>query len=86
MVAFGMLNTENLTNEISVFPNPTNSNIQILNAPTNATVRISNLQGQLVQTQTFNTSNPVINIETLPNGIYLITINNLKPIKIVKSN
>ncbi len=86
MVAFGMLNTENLTNEISVFPNPTNSNIQILNAPTNATLRISNLQGQLVQTQTFNTSNPVINIETLPNGIYLITINNLKPIKIVKSN
>jgi len=86
MVAFGMLNTENLTNELSVFPNPTNSNLQIINAPLNATLKILNLQGQLIHTQTFNSTNNQLNVESFSNGIYFLQINNMKPIKFVKTN
>ena len=85
-VAFGMLSTENLTNEISIFPNPTNSTIQLINAPLNASIKILNIEGQVVKTYTNNTNNQNINIESLSNGIYFIKINNLKPIKLVKIN
>jgi len=66
-------------NDISVFPNPSNSSISInvskeLNK--NSIIQIYNSQGKLVYQEQFNTASNVISVANFSNGIYFVLIEN----------
>jgi len=58
--------------KISVFPNPTNSilNLQLPNNTTIDRITITDLTGKIVKDQTQNTN--LVNVESLANGIYIL--------------
>ena len=87
------LNNENLAasafdfnQNLSVFPNPTNGNLNIHNKQYPIeTVAIYNLQGQLLYSNIYENQNQIaIDITSYSKGIYMIMINNKQPIKIIK--
>jgi chitinase len=59
---------------LQAFPNPCSKNVQIKNARPNAPFQIMNLYGAIVKTGELN--NQTIHIESLPNGMYLLTCEN----------
>ncbi len=67
----------NWNNEISIFPNPVNSNILNIKIANNATYQIFNVLGMLVQSGNLEMGENKIDIPGhLPNDIYLIKISN----------
>lgn len=83
------VSVKELKNELSfkIYPNPTNSIINIVdenNQPQNTTIQIQNNLGQLVFTSPFTNQ---INISNLSAGMYFLTIqdkNTKKTVKIIK--
>ena len=71
---------------LSFYPNPTQSLFYIANAAFEITnVKVHNLQGQLLYQNTDNNTNAVIlNFESYSKGMYLVTVNNITTIKILK--
>lgn len=68
--------TDGLQNEIRIYPNPASNNIKIdfvLNAESSIT-RLFNLSGKLIENILSNSFPIQMNINNLPNGIYLIQI------------
>lgn len=60
---------------IHVFPNPSSTNVNIkLDEAINATIMLIDITGQIVMTNAINGNNSVINVESLPSGIYQIVI------------
>ena len=64
---------ENVLNNISIYPNPTSSNITIRNAD-NADVKIYNIAGQLMISEVKISSNYIVDLSTLRSGTYFIQI------------
>lgn len=62
---------ENITNKISVYPNPAQSFITI-NAPINSSIKIFDVSGKIMLSQTLKNKN--LNIEDFNSGIYLIEV------------
>ena len=75
-------------NQIAVYPNPTNSIINIVdefNQFQNATIQIKNYLGQVVYTNSFTNQ---IDLSNFSSGMYFLTIhdkNNIKTVKITKN-
>ncbi len=71
---------------LSVFPNPTNGNLNILNKQYSIEkISIYNLQGQLLYNNKYLNQNQIsIDISSYSNGMYMMLINN-QPIKILKN-
>ncbi|MFT4600564.1 MAG: hypothetical protein ACI857_000739 [Arenicella sp.] len=61
-------------NHLQVYPNPSNSQIAIAGNSTlqNATIEIYDLSGKLVLTETNLSSTPIIDIQSLENGNYIL--------------
>lgn len=83
----GILENEFYNNNLSIYPNPTNSILNIIdeqNRLQNSTIEIKNPLGQVVFTTHFTTQ---INLSNFSTGIYFLTIkekSNYKTVKIIK--
>ncbi|TAH27712.1 MAG: T9SS C-terminal target domain-containing protein [Cytophagales bacterium] len=72
------LEENNLSSEINIFPNPTNSNLTIqypLGALKNNLLQITDMKGKVVKTQATNGSevSTEINVSELPSGVYILS-------------
>jgi len=70
--------------DITLYPNPTQNNITLSSLLPINTVVVSNLLGQKVFTGVYNDNKVVINLGQLPEGIYLLKINNAYVYKVIK--
>ncbi|MFC4666656.1 C10 family peptidase [Falsiporphyromonas endometrii] len=65
------------SNDIVIYPNPTADLINVTNTTSNATVRLYSISGQLIKaTRTDSEGSLVMNLSDLPQGIYIISIDN----------
>ncbi len=69
---------------VSVYPNPAQNSLTIAATKAIATLSITNLIGQVVQTQFCNTNKAMVDISTLPKGISFVKINNTEVRKFLK--
>jgi uncharacterized repeat protein (TIGR02543 family) len=60
---------------IALFPNPANSYVQIENLPSVASIEIFSIEGNLLLHKTCDRSSEMIDISSLPAGLYYIVIN-----------
>ena len=58
---------------LSTYPNPAQNQIQVQTPENNGTITLTNLQGQSVLVQNTSQKNNVLNIENLPQSIYVLT-------------
>lgn len=87
MVAFGILsNKEQNFDNVSLYPNPAQTSIQLSNIPQNSKISIYNIQGQVMIDKISSDENPIIDIQHLASGIYTVKINNIKTLKFAKTN
>jgi len=61
--------------EVTLFPNPASTEVAISASGIISNVSISNLVGQNIYNQNYNTEKVVINISDLPPGIYFVKVN-----------
>jgi hypothetical protein len=66
--------TENQENNISIYPNPASSVLNIVNLDGVDQIRISNLLGQTVNTYNVSANSEAINVNNLVSGIYFVTL------------
>ncbi len=59
---------------LKVFPNPSSGEIQINEAPLNASFIVLNSQGQILEQGNITNTNTRINLSAYPNGIYWISV------------
>jgi photosystem II stability/assembly factor-like uncharacterized protein len=76
------INSQSLNNnELNVYPNPSNGNINLdvtIIKPGNYTLSVYNIMGQIIYTDAINISshyNANLNLSEYPAGVYLITLN-----------
>lgn len=69
---------------ITLYPNPAQDNITISSTGMINAVVISNITGQEIFSQNYNTKDVTVNLNQLSPGIYLVRINDTKVYKIVK--
>jgi len=78
----------NSSNQIEVFPNPTNSYVQIKNSATIDSYALFSIEGKKVKSESFSNLNELtIDMSGLSAGVYLLKINangNIKNNKIIK--
>lgn len=73
----GVLLVETLSFESSIAPNPTNATIQItLNKTIPLLVQITDLNGKLLSSLAIEQKEVTLDLSTLENGVYLITLQN----------
>lgn len=59
----------------TLYPNPASTQINLTNLPTkNCSYTITNIAGQLLQKNSFDSNNPNLDISMLSNGFYFITV------------
>jgi len=73
----------NSGSNIEVYPNPTTNNITIAN-PQQATIEISNIQGQLINTFTATGNKTNIDVSALPCGVYVVEVKTEKGVSVSK--
>jgi hypothetical protein len=64
--------------QFNIYPNPASEKIQILNGNTKGEIKIFNIQGKLMLTETITEPNQTINIQALKSGIYIWEMGNVK--------
>ena len=69
---------------LNVYPNPTTNQLTISSTDKITTVTISNLLGQVVYSQQYNSQQVHIDCSSLPKGMYLVRINGSEVRKFVK--
>lgn len=80
----GYLGIKEYSNDImSIYPNPTNSVLNI-STKTNTTIKVVNILGATVTTKTLNTGENTIDVSNLENGVYFIQNENGGAVKFVK--
>ncbi|MBC7424919.1 MAG: T9SS type A sorting domain-containing protein [Bacteroidia bacterium] len=74
--SFNQLSVKNIfkQNDINIYPNPANQNIEIENLAQEWNYSICNLNGVIMITGTINPDSRVIDIKNFDSGIYLITL------------
>ncbi len=70
--------------QISIFPNPTDKEININSTEVIKSVEIENVLGQILYRNSFNSEKIMVSVNNFPNGIYLIKINGTEVRKFVK--
>jgi hypothetical protein len=83
----GIVSSSEIENNFKIYPNPTNSILNIIDSKKqlqNSTIEIKNYLGQVVFSSPFNTQ---FNLSNLSVGLYFLTIqdkSNNKTVKIIK--
>jgi hypothetical protein len=72
---FGIGITENLKDQIQIFPNPAKENLTIV-CPVEAKIYIFNIEGQILKTTKTESKVTAINITTFSKGMYFIKVQN----------
>jgi uncharacterized protein DUF2341/type IX secretion system substrate protein len=80
----GVRNINGAEDGIQVFPNPTKSEVTITAPGYINSVIVSNLVGQVVLSGVYNANSVSISLGQLPEGIYIVRVNNDKFYKVVK--
>ncbi|MBP6335080.1 MAG: T9SS type A sorting domain-containing protein [Bacteroidia bacterium] len=82
-ISAGVMNLEHLSGEIEVYPNPTTDFITI-SSPETATLKITDINGSEIFRPTLLTKDisTQIQLQSLPNGVYLVKVFNEKFISI----
>lgn len=65
---------DDLSDQISIYPNPFTSTINIDGLQQNDQIQLYNLQGQILRNWNINLSNSLFNVSDLSSGVYLIKI------------
>ena len=83
---FQSLNTDDFDkdNSISIYPNPTNSIVNINSNNTIKSVKLYDVQGRLLHTKLINETTSSIDISEKANGIYFLKIISDKGFKVEK--
>ena len=68
------INQKELIGFIKIYPNPVCQNITV-EAPQQATIEISNIEGQLIKTLQTTEDKTNVDISGLPGGLYIIRLN-----------
>lgn len=63
-------------NGFTIYPNPTNDVLFVLSESINSEYRITNTIGQTIMTGNITSDNQMIDVSSLPKGIYFITLTN----------
>ncbi len=71
-------------NLLSIYPNPTTTSLTVSSPIKITQITMTNLLGQTVYCQEFNTNKTELSLADLPKGIYFIKINNTEVRKFVK--
>lgn len=72
---------EDATNKLSIYPNPAGNFITLTNLPAKAnTYSLCNMVGQVILSGNITTENQQIEVEGLPTGVYILTVNGVQPI------
>jgi hypothetical protein len=71
-------------NMIQLYPNPATSSLNITSTNPITQITITNLLGQTLYTQNYNTQKVQIDVADLPTGVYFIKINASEVRKFVK--
>lgn len=69
----------------SVFPNPTSDFLNISSTDNIEFVKVFDMNGRLVISYTYNTTNVKVDVLNLTNGYYTVLVNDIKPIKFIKN-
>lgn len=69
---------------LHIYPNPAESYFVVENAVINENLKIFNVGGKLIKTQTMKSSNEKINIEELNRGIYFVKIDDREAVRLIK--
>jgi len=69
------LNEWNNTNEISIYPNPASDFINI-EIPESGTIRLMNINGEIILEKESTNSNFILDVSFLSNGIYILELRN----------
>jgi concanavalin A-like lectin/glucanase superfamily protein/type IX secretion system substrate protein len=77
-----------LASSLKVYPNPS-SNAFFINSDTNGIAVLFDILGKTIQTQKVNSGTTTLNLESVPNGIYLLKVTNennqSKTVKLIKN-
>ena len=69
----------------TVFPNPTSDFLNVSTSDNIESVKVFDMNGRLVLSNTYNTSNVKLDVMSLTNGYYTVLVNDVKPIKFIKN-
>jgi hypothetical protein len=83
LITVGIKEISNEDDLISIYPNPATSNITI-QTPINSTVKILNLEGQIIKTFSAVAGNTYNDVSAIPSGIYFVEIKSEKGVKVKK--
>lgn len=85
--ALGLNQVTNFASKLKVYPNPSSANLNILSEDTPIeSIEILSLHGQLLFKNTYTNQNSVnIDLSSLANGLYVVSVNNQAKIKVVKN-
>ena len=75
---FGVEEIEN-ENEFVIYPNPSHDVLYVLSDNINSEYRVTNLMGQTLMIGEITSENQMIDVSSLPKGIYFITLINKTP-------
>ena len=73
-IILDVLDINETSNNINIYPNPSNGLFNIKLENTNSTINIYNINGQLIVTQETNNSNTTIDLSSQAKGVYFIKI------------
>jgi hypothetical protein len=82
-IAFTGLTNFSGTKDVYIYPNPVSDKLYIEASP-KSLIEISNIQGQLLETQVANTNKISIDVSAFPSGVYIIAVRNEKEMAIEK--
>ena len=69
----------------SVYPNPTTDFLNISTSDNIESIKVFDMNGRLVISDTYNTSDVKLDVMFLTNGYYTVLVNDVKPIKFIKN-
>jgi hypothetical protein len=72
-----------INNSVSIYPNPATNNLTI-ESPQSATIEITNIQGQLIETLTTTSNKTNVDVTALPSGVYIVQVKTEKGIAVGK--
>lgn len=82
--SLSLKNIVNPYNMVSVYPNPATTELTITSKDKITTIAISNLLGQTMYSNQYNSQQVQVNIADLPKGIYFVKVNGTDVRKFVK--